>query len=591
VKILEKIDSIELADAEKDRIDKCLLDHQSLQFRVLTTKAPSIRDYDFWRRAQRQFRVTGFRDGHPNAIQLVLTRALEAKKSHGSRGTHEAWPLVWPLYLRSVHLYLHDEMPDLHRLLKTEDFQTSPGTLTEQILRSVVKCLPLYEATIDQVRELYELWGFERTNYADEILSSAPVEADAVRRIVENGVSAMRREIASAITSTRADLLRHIEQQGSDVSSLKGLLQKTINDLEDVSAKMCAQNVASEVGRKASEQTAVGQDRSAISVDDAVKRRAGDHLLAAVEALQTRVENFGRQVKDLRTRIDLVEVPRIPAVSGTSVKKHSTTSTALQTIQKWNQVFEEVGVPSRSIGASWILLEVVRRSRVILTDKPQLLLDLISALPEAESCSIVASPLWISESDWKDGLSFVSTDIGVPRLLVIQDFDVALQEAYLVPGLIAWASKLGPQCANRVVLVPSDSELAAVSSRIFEIATLATHSVPYIRDLKRLGETLSDPPPTLELPQSSASILAYARSRNVSSEDDLRQYAANYGVSLPPRVLENFVSLNDGLRASLGRRDAGFVAEQATLLPWIENACGEARSRTVQEALRRLDGD
>jgi hypothetical protein len=584
VKLLEKIDSIDFSDAEKDRIAKSLLDIQSSQYRVLTSKAPAIHDNDFWRRAQRAFGVTGFRDGHPKAIQMVMTRVLDPKKSHAG------WHLIWPLYLRSVLLYVHDELTELHALLKREDFQASPGTLTEQILRCVVKCLPLYEGTVDQVRELYELWGFERTKYIDEILGNATVEADAVRRMIDDGVGTMRREITSAIASTRIDILKHVEHQATEVISLKQLLQKARTELDDAVAKIQTMNNAAGAQIKAPDPVLASMNpRVQAPVQVTLKPQGSDRALAAIEILSTRVEALGHQLKELRNRIKGLETEHSPIMTVTAVQ--ASTTTALQVINKWSQGFEEAGVPNASLGASWILLEVVRRSRIILTDEPQLFLGLFGSLPASESRCVVASPLWITETDWKDALSFIADDSGAPRMLVVVDFDVGLQDTYLVPSLTGWISAIKPQNSNRIVLVPSDSDFGSVSARVFELATLATHDAPYIRDIKRLGATIVDPPPTLELPQSATTIVGYARSKNVSHEDDLRRYAANYGVSIPPRVLENYVSMREGMRASLGVRDADYVAQQASLIPWVEQARGEAVSRTLQEALKTVLGD
>ena len=476
MKLLEKIDSIDISDEEKSRIDKKLLDIKSLQFKVLSAQAPAIRDYDFWRGAQQKFRIKGFRDGHPRAIQLVLTRALEAHRSFEGRNPQEAWHTVGPIYRRSVELYIHDEMPDLYHLLRSEEFQESPGTVTEQILRCIVKRLPLYEATLEQVRELYELGEFERSDFAEEILSNAPVEAEAVRRIVDDGVSTMRREVASAVALTRSDVLRQLEQQGGEVASLKQLLKKTGSDLESIDAKVRALG-------KSQASTPTIQERRVVVSEGAKKRRASDQVSAAIAELQSRVDGLGRQFKEVRKQIDS-DRPRVTSAGVKENRGPRSTTTALQVINKWSQGFEEVGVPSNTVGASWILLEVVRRSRVILTDKPNLLLSLSRALPEGETSSLVASPLWVRDSDWKDGLAFLNEDSGVPRTLVIEDFDVALQEAYLVPPLIAWLTSIGANCANRVVLVPSKSDLMAVSPRVLELTSFATHSAPYIRELQ-----------------------------------------------------------------------------------------------------------
>ena len=308
MKLLEKIDSIDLSDQEKDRIDKSLLDGESLPLRVLTAKAPAIHDYDFWRRAQRTFRVTGFRDGHPKAIQMVVSRALEAQKSHPGRAPHAGWPLIWPLYLRTVHQYLRDDLPNLHQLLKAEDFQSGPGTLTEQLLRSIVKCLPLHEATVDEVRELYDLWGFERTKYAEEILSNPSVEPDAIRRMVDEGVSTMRREIASAIASTKLDVNRHIEQHANQLASMMGLLATARQDIESTAAKVQGSRDATSAAGNSDEPTATStQKRGDQPAQVTFKRRANDPSAAALEALHSRIEGLGRQLKELRNRVDVIE--------------------------------------------------------------------------------------------------------------------------------------------------------------------------------------------------------------------------------------------------------------------------------------------
>jgi hypothetical protein len=589
VKLLGTIDSIDFSESEKERIGKSFAERQGRPFDVLTTKAPLIRDNDFWRRAQKTFHITGFRDGHPLAIQKVIAKALEPAKSIPGKKLSPTWPLMWPLYKKAVRLHVEQDAATLYELIRAEDFAEGPGTLTEQIFRSIGQSLPVYEASVEDARDLYQLWGFERTPHLDEILSAISIDSATVRRMVADGVSTVRREIASAIASTKADLSRQVEQQAADLALLKEQLQKTRAAANEATAR----SVESLAASKANKSPAVtspwsGSDRR--SKLAGAKQQDAERLIAGVEALQARIDIISRQMKDHRSRIESIESPT--AVAAVAKAKKSDGTTAHAVIKKWVEVFGDVGVPSKSVGSSWILLELIRRSRVILTDKPQLLTGLLSAFPGGELRSIVASPVWISELDWKEGLDFVSEDVGAPRFLLISEFDVALQEAYLVPSLIAWMLNASPLSANRIVLVPADSELVSVSPRVLELATVLTRNAAYIGDMQRLGNTIVDSPPTLDLLQSGATILGYSSSKKVSTEDDLRQYAANYGVVIPQRILENFASVYEGLRAFLGARDAAYVARDSTLLPWVKIARGDAVMRTLQEALRTaLDGD
>jgi hypothetical protein len=582
VKLWQKLCSIEFSDSEKDRISSCLRDSQSRQQQVLTGSAPGIHDNDFWRGAQRSFRVKGFRDGHLGAIQKVIERALAAAKIHSSLDPHGDWPHIWPLYQRTVRFYIQDEAPSLAELLKREEFQSGPGSVTDQILRSILKGFPLYKATAEQVRQLYELWGLERTSRVDEILSSNWVEADAVRRMVDEGVRAVRSEMSSSLASTRTDTQRRIDDQATEIRLLKGVTTGLRRELDDAISQL-------------TDRISVGAVAKVVGLGPAWSPAHGDRRRKSavpqvnptvVDTVHARIESLGRQVKELRLRME--EREEGSRTAGASRSSQPEMTTALKAINKWSEGLRQAGISGNTVTAGRILVEVIRRSRVILTDKPGLMTSLVGALPQGECRTLVASPLWLTELDWKEGLAFISEDVGIPRVLLITDFDVALQETSLVPPLIAWALAVSPTCANRVVLVPTDSELSSVSPRILELATVLTQNAPYIQDLTRLCAAITHSSPTLEDTQSGASFLGYLRSKNAASDTQLVKYARNYGVSLPSRVVENFISLDDGLLALLGARDARYVAQEAALMPWVERARGEAVSRILREALQVL---
>lgn len=585
MKLLEKIVSIEPSDLEKERIAKALLDPKTPQYRVLTTAGPLIRDHDFWRRAQKTFSVRGFRDGNPKAIQMVIARAIEHVRLHDGRGDHAAWGKTWPLYVRSAHAYLLNELSALHALLANEECQPDSGTLTEKILKAVVKSLPLYDANLGQVRELYEIWGFERTERADDLLANAYVQADALRRVVDSRVGTMRRELASAINTARSDISRSLDRNANDIQFLRAQVEKIRVELDEAVATFS--DAARAVRIKPSTESASSAPPRSPSQEHPHEAQIQlQQAMDAIAALRSRVESFGKQLKEIRHRqetgIPIVSQPVAHPRTGTQ------TTTALEAIQKWSPRFIDAGINTSSVAAAWIVLELFRRSRVLISDKPELFASLMASLPGGAVRRVVASPLWLTETDWKESIAFISVDDGVPKLLIIEDFDVAIQEAYLVPALIGWQSSIGNQCANRVLLIPSDAELRSVSPRILELATLVTHDAVHVRDLGRLASTITDSPPTLEMVHASATVVGYSRTKNVSAEDQLRRYAANCGVSLPARLAENFVSVFDGLRAFLNARDAGYVAKEAILMPWVEHAKGEAVSRTFSEALKRI---
>lgn len=575
---------MEFSETEKDRITESLLNTESRPYRVLTTKAQSIHDFTFWHRAQKHFHVTGFRDGHPTAITMVMNRALAGLKEATTRGPHAAWPLIWPLYMRTVQLYLSDDLPALHSLLMREDFRPSPGTLTEQILTCVVRTLPLHDATVQQVRELYDLWGFDRTTNIDEILTGTTIDAETVRRLVADGVSGARREIAAALSSTRSDLIQHIDEHDSQLGKLRTEIDRARTDFSEAIVRV-QETIDQHRAPPTVEDCRRESQPNQISTDSQARGRDSEQR---INALQSRIDGLGRQLKELRIRLDQVAVTptdhHIPGRTGDGA--------ALITTRRFLSSWLRHLPSGATLNGAWLLLEIVRRSRIILTDIPDLFATLFKCAPGAEIRSVATSPLWLEDSDWKDPLTYITQPSAVPRLLQILDFDVAVQDTYLIPPLVNWLATVPPSCANRILLVPSRSEMGASSPRAFEIASVISRDSTCIREIQRLGNNIVDGPQTLDIEQTSTRLLEYVQTTNASYETHLHQFAANYGVILPPRALGRFVSLYEGLRAALGSRDAGQIAEEACINSWIETARGEAVARTLQQALSQaLNGD
>jgi hypothetical protein len=308
MKLLEKIEAIDFSDSEKSRLITALLDANSLPYLVLTSKAPTIRDSDFWHRAQRHFKITGFREGSAAAVTRIISRVLANLRTQAPKGLGSAWPQTWPLYSRCVHLYLHEKHHALESLLKQEEFQPSPGTDTEQILRCIMKCAPLHDAEPGDVRALYELWGFERSQFADEILSAVTVDISAMRRLVDSGVSTMRRELAIVASTASSELIRRAETQISEIESLRrdvGRLKQQLGEqIHELDAKYKAAEIAPKAAVSRKDQRR-HDDKSGVPGS----RRAEDVVTAALRPIMSRLDSLSGQIKANRDRIELLERP------------------------------------------------------------------------------------------------------------------------------------------------------------------------------------------------------------------------------------------------------------------------------------------
>jgi hypothetical protein len=368
--LMESVVSISCSDAEKDRIGRALANDQSLQTRILTSKAPTIRDPEFWGWRQRQFTVNGFRPGSSDAIQRVIARALTAARAHANGERHADWNRIWRLYERCVLIHVEDDLPALADLLKKEEFHSDSGSLTDQIFRDVAKSLPVYDATVEQARELYDLWWFERAENFEGTLSSASLSADAIRRLVDREVKGLQSDVKSSIASTRADMSRNIEQHALSITSVR-------SELADLRNRISGQVEHAKPNTTAAKSTGMVAKTEAVeltknegrSVSQSASREA-QHALEIASPLQARVESLGKQLKELRNRLDDLHLTDAHAASAkTSGSAHLSPANVEQVIARWRDSLSRAGMPSSACAAT-ILLEMVRRSRIILTDKP-----------------------------------------------------------------------------------------------------------------------------------------------------------------------------------------------------------------------------
>ncbi|MGH9343622.1 MAG: hypothetical protein ACRD19_07675, partial [Terriglobia bacterium] len=228
---------------------------------------------------------------------------------------------------------------------------------------------------------------------------------------------------------------------------------------------------------------------------------------------------------------------------------------------------------------------IVRRSRVLLTPRPELLKQLFGTFPDAEIRVTAASPLWISAADWKDDCAYLHQPDTGPRLLVIENFDAALQEAYLLPPLLAWLASIADTSTNRVALIPSVDDLSDVNPRIHEISTCLAYQPPN-RGWPQFDESRLKSPPAV---QSALDLITFIRPADPSGERELSQYLDNQKISLPLRLIKGFVNVYDGLRSLLPPREARVIAQDATLIPWGERALGAAQLTMLRNALDNLD--
>lgn len=577
MKLGQAISSIEFSDTEKDRIGAAMLEEGTLPFKVLNSKINTINDMDFWRRAQKRMGINGFRDGHPKAQSMVLERALNnLRRSSGS-----AYSDIWLIYRRCAINYIVDDLSKLNKLLLVEDLVESDGSLTEQIFRSINPLMFLYQTNFEEAQQLYELWGFERVADFRKLFAEQGVSGESVRRLVSLECENIRTKLGEEIGEVKAGILKLVSVEKQRVSSIIERLDSVEKNIEKAISTLRSelQNPNEKLLQKKVEE-----------IDDKIKKVAQENSILLTSSvgvkgeeliiIQSQLDDLSRTLHEhsaaLSSKTNSIEEP-------TQVDNLNIQIEIGIFFENWLKVFKELGVSNVDNGILWLVLQIYRRAKIIISSRPTLLSGLFKSFPQYELKSITASPMWTSVTDWTEAYEFISVPSKTPRLLIISDFDVGIQEAYLVPSLRNLLNSEFNRC-NRVILVPSKSDCSAVSDRLLEFCIHFELESAWFEGLGKLRDKLNRKYEGFPPEGDVLEVFGFLENANLDYEKDLKKLASNTGVILPPVLVSQFTNLHAGL-AALGDQ-AWQISSEIALLPWVQAVKGDNFKKIFDETLK-----
>jgi hypothetical protein len=567
----DALSSIEFSPEEETRLASALASDASLQRKVFRAHAPALPDLRLWRSAQRRYQVSGFRDGNPAARELVVRRLLEqAKASAIPRNA-----VYWPIYRAAVRRFVNQQHSDLSSLLSTERLREGITPSSTEILSAIANSAPLYRVTIDSVRELYELWGLDRVVDWEKGFASPTVDYDIVRKAATQSAQ----EICADV---RRDILRvetKISQVDSAVRGEFSDLQAEVGRLKSVYEAWHAETSAA-----LSRMTGVGDDRRRTgSSSTKLGGLRSEDLSKSIQALQL---DFQERISEQQRRIAKLELrlsSDITASKGarqSAVRAHNYEELASRYMTK----LSECGVSGLSAASVQFLVDVVRSSSLFLTDEHSFITAAVEQAGGSETRTICVSPTWLSPSDWKSELEFVSAASTYHRTLVLLDFDSALQEAYLLPGLTMWLDNRKQTPLNRIVLVPAGDDRSQISPRILESCFSIETSSPVFTEITDLRNPHSDAAKSLQTAVSN-DFFRLVPTHHAAFEREIAQLAENCGIALPKRLTRTFVDIFSALKRSQEESISGRVAASAVIAPWVRRVRGEGPLRVLSNVL------
>lgn len=595
----DAVTDIEFSESEEARLSASFKERSGVPYKILSTKYADISKPEFWAQCMHMLAITGFR---PNkAKEIVLRRVIDGTFQRGTKA-HQA---LWRLYRTCVGLYMNTELVNLNKLLERERIVGEKAHIASEVFREIAKKAALYDVTDEQIREFYELWGFERFEGLNQIIGERPLDLETVKHLIKAQIQAFSEKISS-------DQNPAFEQLYNKLEALEQKLEKTSIDLAEFRTNLdsvvdekitnSAASIKSELPGFAYGflKTKLDELRAELDKTNTVPNRekpsttSGTNNAALVE-FQERFASMAKRLKTIELTVEKLKDGK--GESGPQgVLLLTQTRSQGQEVVSWHSILEKWAQTLRTNGSTHVtptslaaLLCSLRASSVLILDRPELVTSLFHQLCGDNSIiQIAAAPFWMRGDEWK--MQLPRADEGRPKVLVINDFDVALQEAYLVPPLREWAtSKSG--ILNKVILVPSKPFLADVSPRVLEMATVFDASTSLLKEVERQWEPKLDLAKLIAfLGPSRESGLFTKSTTNPNQEEDLRKLAGNSSITLPNGLLNLFSRLYYQIKHFAEHEVAFKLALQLSVLPWIRLKYGENHRRIFEERTNDILG-
>jgi hypothetical protein len=570
---------MEFSVDEKRRIAERVADPESLQYQILATKLTTVRSHDFWRIAQRKFKITGFREGFPKAREIILERALKLFREIDAVEDSR----LWILYRASFEEYVRD-LPQLSSLLASEILPENTVSITENVFAALFRAAPVYRVSEKEILDLYEIWCFQRTPDIRSLLNQ-PIDVEIVRKIIARETEVLRQlldKMSNDINEKQAHSISSVQRDckklTEDLRSLESQLNSSINTVRTESANQIASIVSknADLVREALKKTVVRQPAA----------EKNNHSSDEIIGLQRRLHELSSKISAFERKIQ-VSIVTDAATTAQPVQGAPVSTGVLIEFQKHLK---------KQLGDSWndttfsLLLSTVLSSSVLITDDIRPFEFLFSKLGGHSVRHLGVNPLWTSFEQWKDSLIFISEASDRPRFLVLSDFDSALQELYLVPKLLEWIANPASR-RNRIVLALSEPKLDFISKRVLELSIPIQFTNDVLIEMRSIaGDVEPTKLSSIATDADLGKLFEGIGGTDPKFEANLRTLLENDGLNVPSTLAGIFTKLVATLGRFFHPDLAPRIAIQLLIHPWICKVRGAHAGRMLDERMRTIFG-
>lgn len=572
LKLGDIVSDIDFSDSEKARIAESFKNRNGNPYRVLHEYYSEVRAMDFWSNAHKLLAINGYRPG--KAKDTVLRRCLDAVDDSASKANL----VLWRLYRRCVHQHMTTESLRLNTLLAKENAPENFEPSTEGIFREIIRLAPLYEVTHDQIREFYDIWAFARFEGFDGLFQNSGSDLEILKRLLTQENQQSQAKIQKILDESTIESRKEINSLKTEVQNLSSeigrLDSKIVASVAVVRSEM--QNLAATtVNQKISEVSASLKK----SIAETARSGSSDPGLAdEVLKLGEQVSRLSKKVATFSSQNTIPNQRLMATVSPVAESQNLAAG-----VNNWIRLLESFGLKNPNLFAL-VSAALVRSNSILILDHLDLLKPLLTALYGSNHLRIrAANPTWTSPESWSADLDWMTGDAATPKAMVLCDFDVPLQECYLVPALVEWRAKLNSS-KSKIFLVRS-SAANQVFPRLFELGL----ELPSLDEFE-ISDVVSTPVSTDLLHSLLSSGFSHIEPTQEAKahEEHLRILGRNNGFRLTPDLTSGFSRLLTLLGPAVGQETAFQIALDMTVLNWVENVAGKARKQVFEERLNSI---
>ncbi|MFC1749151.1 hypothetical protein ACFL2V_10140 [Pseudomonadota bacterium] len=454
--VLTVLLDVSIGREEADRIGGCF-DDEPIYNNIIYTYCPKASS--LFKQYERNLPVKGFRPGTNAHRKKACERLIRFLKDLEQK----YFSANWGLYRFGVIRYYREERSDIYALLDEEIASNDPIEAIESLMKSaVIRSIELSE--VEQFIDLFGLKCHEKiTSAVEKVTNNDPSIITDIVRDISKKIDSLEERIGLESEPSN-DSNEKISSIEANLKSLEKKLQKFDQEKGQVQEP------------KSHESYRLDEFNGYIRETVNAVHEDIDTTIEVLEAkwdnnLQSKNEVYASQLEKIDVRLNAIQIwvksgnKRLDAIEEqydalTDVLKDNQDSLLPSSVIKKN--FRKLKPPKKfnivtdenHFAAHYCML--LERVYNIFIDRTQALIyhTLFLEMPlilvedyflfeawvkalgwEKNVLPLVATPTWLSERDWSDGVQSILDENDNPQFIVIHNFDVALVQCYLMPLL------------------------------------------------------------------------------------------------------------------------------------------------------------